>query len=165
MISIDKLIQQLQQCKDNSVTLPKMNDSLFTQKTAFEIRKNELDLLDTNFKDLNEANYTIECNIVNDNLFSNNERIKVNNEKVNNVVIFRDTKEVYYYQVDYKTKKKYGENKIKISSDLYKYIVKLYNYYNNKLKIKDKYFLYQKDNITPFNTNNLSKFYLRNQKK
>ena len=81
------------------------------------------------------------------------------NEKVNNVVIFRDIKEVYYYQVDYKTKKKYGENKIKISSDLYKYIVKLYNYYNNKLKIKDKYLLYQKDNITPFNTNNLSKFY------
>ena len=70
MISIDKLIQQLQQCKDNSVTLPKMNDSLFTQKTAFEIRKNELELLDTNFKDLNEANYTIECSIVNDNLLS-----------------------------------------------------------------------------------------------
>jgi hypothetical protein len=82
MISIDKLIQQLQQCKDNSVTLPKMNDSLFTQKTAFEIRKNELDLLDTNFKDLNEANYTIECNIVNDNLLSNN--VKINNEKINN---------------------------------------------------------------------------------
>ena len=81
------------------------------------------------------------------------------NEKINNVVIDRDTKEVYYYQVDYKTKKTYGENKIKISSDLYKYIVKLFNYYNNKLKIKDKYFLYQKDNITPFNTNNISKFY------
>jgi hypothetical protein len=81
------------------------------------------------------------------------------NEKVNNIVLDKDNKEAYYYQVDYKTKKKYGENKIKISSELYKYIVKLFNYYNNKLKIKDKYFLYQKDNITPFNTNNLSKFY------
>jgi hypothetical protein len=81
------------------------------------------------------------------------------NEKINNVVIDKENKEVYYYQVDYKTKKTYGENKIKISNDLYKYVVKLYNYYNNKLKIKDKYFLYQKDNTTPFNTNNLSKFY------
>jgi hypothetical protein len=81
------------------------------------------------------------------------------NEKVNNVVLDKDNKEVYYFQVDYKTKKAYGENKIKITIELYKYIVKLFNYYNNKLKIKDKYFLYQKDNITPFNTNNLSKFY------
>jgi hypothetical protein len=81
------------------------------------------------------------------------------NDKINNVVIDKDNKEVYYYQVDYKTKKAYGENKIKIASELYKFIVKLYNYYNNKLKIKDKYFLYQKDNITPFNTNNMSKFY------
>ena len=81
------------------------------------------------------------------------------NEKINNIVLDKENKETYYYQFDYKTKKTYGENKIKISSDLYKYIVKLFNYYNNKLKIKDKYFLYQKDNITPFNTNNLSKFY------
>ena len=81
------------------------------------------------------------------------------NEKINNIVLDKENKETYYYQFDYKTKKTYGENKIKISSDLYKYIVKLFNYYNNKLKIKDKYFLYQKDNITTFNTNNLSKFY------
>lgn len=81
------------------------------------------------------------------------------NEKVNNVVIFRDSKEIYYYQVDYKTKNAYGLNKIKLASELYKYIVKLYNYYNNKLKIKDKYFLYEKDNKTPFNTNYMSKFY------
>jgi len=80
-------------------------------------------------------------------------------EKINNIVLDKENKETYYYQFDYKTKKTYGENKIKISSDLYKYIVKLFNYYNNKLKIKDKYFLYQKDNITTFNTNNLSKFY------
>jgi len=88
-----------------------------------------------------------------------NKDIHKMNDKINNVVLDKENKEVYYYQVDYKTKKKYGENKIKITNELYKYIVKLFNYYNNKLKIKDKYFLYQKDNITPFNTNNLSKFY------
>ena len=81
MISIDKLIQQLQQCKDNSVILPKMNESLFTQKTSFEIRKNELELLDTNFKDLNEANYTIEPNLENEKLQANNDKLHYNNEK------------------------------------------------------------------------------------
>ena len=86
MISIDKLIHQLQQCRDTSVTLPKMNDSLFTQKTSFEIRKNELELLDTNFKDLNEANFTIDNNLEskleNDKLMASNEKLKISNEKL-----------------------------------------------------------------------------------
>ena len=45
MISIDKLIQQLNQCKDTSITLPKTNECDFVQRTAFDIRKAELELL------------------------------------------------------------------------------------------------------------------------
>ena len=80
-------------------------------------------------------------------------------DNTNYIVVDKEKQEFYYYQVNYKTKNTYGNNKITLSKDLYKYIVKLFNYYNNKLKIKDKYFLYQKDNITAFNTNNFSKFY------
>ena len=42
---------------------------------------------------------------------------------------------------------------------MYKYFVKLYNYYNNKLKIKDKHIFYQTDMITALNENDLSKLY------
>ena len=67
MISIDKLVQQLQQCKDTSITLPLANDSIFTQKTAIDIRKSELELLNNNFEQLNEANYTMDNEIENMN--------------------------------------------------------------------------------------------------
>ena len=50
MISIDKIVQQLQQCKDTSIILPIYNDSIFVQKTSVEIRKSELELLKNNFK-------------------------------------------------------------------------------------------------------------------
>ena len=59
MISIEKIVQNLQQCKDVSITLPKPNNK-YIQKTAVEIRKEELELLNTNFKHLNEANYTMD---------------------------------------------------------------------------------------------------------
>ena len=85
MISIDKLIQQLQQCKDTSVTLPKMNDTLFTQKTALEIRKSELELLDTNFTELNEANYTIEYKL------EENNKIQTTIEKSHYIKETKDT--------------------------------------------------------------------------
>ena len=84
------------------------------------------------------------------------------NNMVNNtnyIVIDKDKKEVYYYQVNYKTKNTYKDNKIKLNDEIYKYIVKLFNYYN-KLKIKKKWFLYQKDLIKPMNQDNFSKFYL-----
>jgi len=83
------------------------------------------------------------------------------NNMVNNtnyIVIDKDKKEVYYYQVNYKTKNTYKDNKIKLNDEIYKYIVKLFNYYN-KLKIKKKWFLYQKDLKTEFNSNNFTKFY------
>jgi len=83
------------------------------------------------------------------------------NDNTNYIVIDKDKKEVYYYQVNYKTKNAYKENKITLNNEIYKYIVKLFNYYN-KLKIKKKWFLYQKDlkTLKPFNQDNFSKFYL-----
>ena len=80
-------------------------------------------------------------------------------DNTNYIVIDKVKKEVYYYQVNYKTKNTYKDNKIKLNDEIYKYIVKLFNYYN-KLKIKKKWFLYQKDLKTPFNQDNFSKFYL-----
>jgi len=79
-------------------------------------------------------------------------------DNTNYIVIDKVKKEVYYYQVNYKTKNTYKDNKIKLNDEIYKYIVKLFNYYN-KLKIKKKWFLYQKDLKTPFNQDNFSKFY------
>ena len=77
------------------------------------------------------------------------------------VIDKKDKKEVYYYQVNYKTKNTYKDNKIKLNNEIYKYILKLFNYYT-KMKIKKKWFLYQKDlkNLKPFNQDNFSKFYL-----
>jgi len=63
MISIDKLIQQLNQCKDTSISLPITNECEFVQRTAFEIRKAELELLNNNFQQLNEANYTMDSDL------------------------------------------------------------------------------------------------------
>jgi hypothetical protein len=80
-------------------------------------------------------------------------------DNTNYIVIDKVKKEVYYYQVNYKTKNAYKENKITLNNEIYKYILKLFNYYN-KLKIKKKWFLYQKDLIKPMNQDNFSKFYL-----
>ena len=74
MISIDKIIQHLQQCKDTSITIPKSNISKYVQKTAIDIRKDELSLLNTNFEKLNEANYTMDSEF--DKLNKENEDIK-----------------------------------------------------------------------------------------
>ena len=73
MISIEKIVQNLQQCKDVSITLPKPNIK-YIQKTAVEIRKEELELLNTNFKHLNEANYTMDSEY--DKLKKEKENIK-----------------------------------------------------------------------------------------
>ena len=73
MISIDKIVQQLQQCRDTSITLPASNESIFVQRTAVEIRKAELELLKNNFELLTEANYTMDTELdkVNTNLTNN----------------------------------------------------------------------------------------------
>ena len=71
MISIEKIVQQLQQCRDTSITLPASNDSIFAQKTAIEIRKLELELLNNNFELLTEANYTMDNELEKVNNISN----------------------------------------------------------------------------------------------
>ena len=74
MISIEKIIQQLQQCRDTSITLPQSNNCKYIQKTAIDIRKDELELLNTNFEQLNEANYTMDSEF--EKLNKENETIK-----------------------------------------------------------------------------------------
>jgi len=82
-------------------------------------------------------------------------------DNTNYIIIDKVKKEVYYYQVNYKTKNAYKEHKIKLNDKIYKFVVKLFNYYT-KMKIKRKWFLYQKDlkNLKPFNHDNFSKFFL-----
>ena len=73
MISLEKITQQLQQTKDSNIVLPKIS-SKYTQATAIEIRKNELELLNTNFNLLNEANYTMDSEF--EKINKENESIK-----------------------------------------------------------------------------------------
>ena len=73
MISLEKITQQLQQTKDANIVLPKIS-SKYTQATAIEIRKNELELLNTNFNLLNEANYTMDSEF--EKINKENESIK-----------------------------------------------------------------------------------------
>ena len=89
MISIDKIVQQLQQCRDTSITLPASNESIFTQQTAIEIRKLELELLKNNFELLTEANYTMDTELNNlnnlNNLNSNINDSITKNKQSNNI--------------------------------------------------------------------------------
>jgi hypothetical protein len=90
MISIEKLIQQLQQCKDNKITLSQTNNK-YVQKTAIDIRKDELTFLNTNFEHLNEANYTMDSeyeklNKENDNIKQSINTIKSKTQDSNNLI-------------------------------------------------------------------------------
>jgi len=65
MISLEKLIQNISQCKDSKISLPVYNDNdndtnKFVQKTAIEMRKMELEVLDIDLDDINKANYTMD---------------------------------------------------------------------------------------------------------
>jgi len=89
MISIEKLMQNLTQCKDTNITLPSMNDnddSKFVQKTAILIRRDELESLDTVITQLNEANYTMDKELEDlrgDNLDKDSELRGDRNKSVN----------------------------------------------------------------------------------
>jgi len=132
MISIDKIIQHLQQCKDTSITIPKSNISKYVQKTAIDIRKDELSLLNTNFEKLNEANYTMDSEF--DKLNKETEDIKHTIEDLHK----SNTKET----IPNKSLIIYNENEI---ANLPEIIITLINNYNNSendfLDI-DKIYLY-----------------------
>ena len=95
MISIEKLIQQLQQCKDNKLNLSQTN-SKYIQKTAVEIRKDELSFLNTNFEHLNEANYTMDSEY--DKLNKENANIKqsINTSKISNQEVIPNKSLIVY---------------------------------------------------------------------
>ena len=82
MISIDKIVQNLQQCKDTKLSLPQFNNK-FIQKTAVEIRKDELSFLNTNFEHLNEANYTMDSEYEKLNKANENIKQSINSSKIN----------------------------------------------------------------------------------
>ena len=64
MISIEKIMQQLSQCKDTTITLPPANNNAdYVQNTAIDIRKSELMMLNNNFQELSNINYTMETEL------------------------------------------------------------------------------------------------------
>ena len=63
MITIQKLVQNLTQCRDSNLVLPKLNDieeNPFVQKTAIELRRMELENVEEVFTQLNESNFTMD---------------------------------------------------------------------------------------------------------
>lgn len=117
MISIDKIIQQLQQCKDTAIVLPQKNTHKYIQKTAIEIRKDELLLLNTNFEHLNEANFTMDSEY--DKLNKENETIK---QSVENV-----PKTFNQEIIPHKSLIIYNENE---TAQLPETLLKLFNYFD-----------------------------------
>lgn len=56
-------MQNLVQCKDTNITLPRLNDAEdnpFVQKTAIDLRRAELEKVEEVFTQLNEANFTMD---------------------------------------------------------------------------------------------------------
>jgi hypothetical protein len=121
MISIDKIIQHLQQCKDTSITLPKPN-SKYVQKNAVEIRKDELELLNTNFNQLNEANYTMDSEF--DKLNKECENVK---NSVENLPKTNNQKNICNEIIPHKSLIVYNENEI---AQLPESILQLFNYFD-----------------------------------
>ena len=91
MISIKKLISNLQQCRDTNITLPVNNESensKFIQKTALRMRKEELEaranIKTYNTQLLNDVNYTMDTEII-DNVNNTKVHIKdISNSNSNN---------------------------------------------------------------------------------
>ena len=66
MITISKLISNLQQCRDTNISLPSditNDDSKFIQKTALSIRKEELENINCPITHITPANYTMDTQI------------------------------------------------------------------------------------------------------
>lgn len=63
MISIEKLMQNLMQCRDSNLVLPRLNDiedNPYVQKTAIDLRRMELEKVEEVFTQLNESNFTMD---------------------------------------------------------------------------------------------------------
>jgi hypothetical protein len=63
MISIEKIMQNLMQCRDSNLILPRLNDSddnPYLQKTAIDLRRIELENVEEVFTQLNESNFTMD---------------------------------------------------------------------------------------------------------
>lgn len=63
MISIEKLMQNLMQCRDSNLVLPKLNDAddnPYVQKTAIDLRRIELEKVEEVFTQLHESNFTMD---------------------------------------------------------------------------------------------------------
>ena len=56
-------MQNLIQCKDTNIKLPMNEDSKFVQKTAIEMRREELESIDNVITHLTEANYTMDLQV------------------------------------------------------------------------------------------------------
>lgn len=78
MISIEKLMQNIMQCRDSNLALPKLNDAddnPFVQKTAIDLRRMELEKAEeVVFTQLNESNFTMDKELeeLNQKLSENN---------------------------------------------------------------------------------------------
>ena len=145
MISIDKIVQQLQQCRDTSITLPASNDSIFVQKTAIEIRKLELELLNNNFELLNEANYTMDNELVklNENLNSNDSLKKTRQSNT-----YNNTTCTNQEQIPNKSLIIYMENE---TANLPEILLTLLNSFKNVINIKpSEWYIYGVKNPESF---------------
>lgn len=127
MISIDKLIQQLGQCKDTSIILPTENENLknkYIQKTAVDIRKIELESIDT-IESNDDINRLITKCTVDDFQQTQQKTIENNNLQNNNV----PSKSLIVY----------SENECAALPEVLTNIFKLLCLKNNKIKLSDWY--------------------------
>jgi hypothetical protein len=130
MISIEKIVQNLQQCKDVSITLPKPNNK-YIQKNAIEIRKEELLLLNTSFNHVNEANYTMDSEYDKlkkdkENTKSSIEHLPQSNYNNNNKI---NTKDI----IPNKSLIIYNENEI---AQLPEILLELFHNFDDNLNVK-----------------------------
>ena len=147
MISIEKIVQQLQQCRDTSITLPASNDSIFAQKTAIEIRKLELELLNNNFELLTEANYTMDNELEKVNNISNNDSI-IKNNKSNNTNTYNNITRTSQEQIPNKSLIIYMENE---TANLPEILLTLLNSFKNVINIKpSEWYIYGVKNPESF---------------
>ena len=101
--------------------LPKP-DTKYVQKNAIEIRKDELELLNTNFNQLNEANYTMDSEF--DKLNKESENVK---NSVDNLSKTNNQKNSSNEIIPHKSLIVYNENEI---AQLPESILKLFNYFD-----------------------------------